>query len=106
MSAVVIGLLAVAVLLLLIYFGLHIGVSLLATSLGAVAALRGPEVALRMMGAVANDSLREYLFAVVPLFILMGLLVTVSGVGRDTFDLFEHLLRRATADRLRSSSRC
>lgn len=94
MSAVAIGLLAVVLLLLLIYFGLHIGVSLLVTSLGAVAMLRGPDVALRMMGAVANDSLREYLFAVVPLFILMGLLVTVSGVGRDTFDLFERLLRR------------
>ncbi|MGQ9366419.1 TRAP transporter large permease [Azospirillum sp. ST 5-10] len=94
MSTVTIGLLAVAALLLLIYFGLHIGVSLLVTSLGAVAALRGPDVALRMIGAVANDSLREYVFAVVPLFILMGLLVTVSGVGRDTFDLFEHLLRR------------
>ncbi|NYZ13803.1 TRAP transporter large permease [Azospirillum sp. RWY-5-1] len=94
MSGETIGLLSVAALLLLIYFGLHIGVSLLMTSLCAVAALRGPDVALRMTGAVANDSLREYLFAVVPLFILMGLLVTVSGVGRDTFDLFERLLRR------------
>jgi C4-dicarboxylate transporter DctM subunit len=46
---------------------------------------------------VANDSLREYLFAVVPLFVLMGLLVTVSRVGKDTFDVFEHLLKRVTA---------
>ena len=47
-----------------------------------------------MIGSVANDSLREYLFAVVPLFVLMGLLVSISGVGKDTFDLFERLLRR------------
>ena len=32
-----------------------------------------------------------------PLFVLMGLLVTVSGVGKDTFDVFERLLRRVTA---------
>src|SRR5690606_27295261 len=44
-----------------------------------------------------NDSIREYLFAVVPLFVLMGLLVTVSGLGKDTFDLFERLLRRLKA---------
>jgi tripartite ATP-independent transporter DctM subunit len=50
-----------------------------------------------MLGAVANDSLQEYLFAVVPLFVMMGLLVTVSGVGKDTFDVFQRLLRRATA---------
>jgi C4-dicarboxylate transporter, DctM subunit len=50
-----------------------------------------------MMGAVANDALRNYLFAVVPLFVLMGLLVTVSGVGKDTFDVFERLLRRVPA---------
>ena len=50
-----------------------------------------------MIGAVANDSMREYLFAVVPLFVLMGLLVTISGVGKDTFDVFERLLKRVTA---------
>ena len=33
----------------------------------------------------------------IPLFVLMGLLVTVSGVGKDTFDLFERLLRRVRA---------
>jgi tripartite ATP-independent transporter DctM subunit len=31
---------------------------------------------------------------VIPLFVLMGLLVAVSGVGRDTFDVFEWLLRK------------
>jgi C4-dicarboxylate transporter DctM subunit len=41
--------------------------------------------------------LREYLFAVVPLFVLMGLLVTVSKVGKDTFDVFQQLLGRVTA---------
>lgn len=97
MTPVEIGSIAIGVLLLLIYIGMPIGVSMLAVSFVAVAAIRGEAVSMRMMGAVANDSLREYLFAVVPLFILMGLLVTVSRVGKDTFDVFQKLLGRLTA---------
>jgi tripartite ATP-independent transporter DctM subunit len=97
MTPVEIGSIAIGVLLLLIYVGMPIGVSMLAVSFVAVAAIRGEAVSMRMMGAVANDSLREYLFAVVPLFILMGLLVTVSRVGKDTFDVFQKLLGRLTA---------
>ena len=74
-----------------------IGVAMMVASFGAVAFIRNETVAFRMLGSVANDSLEEYLFAIVPLFVLMGLLVTVSGVGKDTFDLFERLLRRVKA---------
>lgn len=97
MSPVEIGSLCVAALILLIFIGMPIGIGMLAVSLVGVAFIRSDTVAIRMMAQVANDSLEEYLFAVVPLFVLMGLLVTISGVGRDTFDVFERLLRRLTA---------
>lgn len=97
MSPVEIGGLAIAGLVVLIFAGMPIGVSMLGASFLGVAMIRGDMVALRMIGQVANDALREYLFAVVPLFVLMGLLVTVSGVGKDTFDVFQRLLRRTTA---------
>jgi len=97
MTGIEIGLLAIAVLLVLILCGMPIGVAMMATSFGAVAMIRNETVALRMLGSVANDSVEEYLFAIVPLFVLMGLLVTISGVGKDTFDLFERLLRRVKA---------
>lgn len=97
MTSLEIGSYGIAALVLLISLGLPIGVAMLGVSFGGVWLIRGDLVALRMIGAVANDSLREYLFAVVPLFVLMGLLVTVSGVGKDTFDVFERLLRRVTA---------
>ena len=97
MTGIEIGMLAVAVLLLLILLGMPIGVAMMVTSFGAVAFIRNETVALRMLGSVANDSLEEYLFAIVPLFVLMGLLVTISGVGKDTFDLFERMLRRVKA---------
>ena len=92
-----IGALAIGALVLLILIGMPIGIGMLATSFAAVALIRNETVAVRMMTQVANDSLEEYLFAVVPLFVLMGLLVTVSGVGKDTFDVFQKLLRRVTA---------
>lgn len=97
MSPVEVGGFAIAALILLIFLGMPIGIGMLAVSFGGVAFIRNDTVAIRMMAQVANDSLEEYLFAVVPLFVLMGLLVTVSGVGRDTFDVFERLLRRLTA---------
>ena len=97
MSNLEIGLAAVAALIALITVGLPIGVGMLAVSFLGVAAIRSETVAVNMAGQVANDALREYLFAVVPLFVLMGLLVTVSGVGKDTFDVFERLMRRVRA---------
>lgn len=97
MTGIEIGIAAIAVLLLLILLGMPIGVAMMASSFGAVAFIRNETVALRMLGSVANDSLEEYLFAIVPLFVLMGLLVTISGVGKDTFDIFERMLRRVKA---------
>lgn len=97
MSPVEIGAYGIGALILLIFIGMPIGFGMLLVSFAGVAAIRNDTVALRMMTQVANDSLEEYLFAVVPLFVLMGLLVTISGVGRDTFDVFERLLRRVTA---------
>ncbi|WP_187969812.1 TRAP transporter large permease [Aquibium microcysteis] len=97
MTGIEIGMICVAALILLISLGMPIGIGMIVVSFAGVTLIRNETVAMRMMGSVANDSLEEYLFAVVPLFVLMGLLVTVSGVGKDTFDLFERLLRRVRA---------
>lgn len=94
MSGLEIGLLAVAVMLVLIYIGMHISIALMAVSFAAIALLRDTGLATRMVAAAANDSLSNYLYGVVPLFVLMGLLVVNSGVGRDTFDVFQRLLHR------------
>lgn len=97
MTGIEIGAAAIGLLIVLIGLGMPIGIGMIVVSFGAVALIRNETVAMRMIGSVANDSLEEYLFAVVPLFVLMGLLVTISGVGKDTFDVFERLLRRVRA---------
>ncbi len=40
------------------------------------------------------SGIQDYLFATIPLFVLMGLLVSVSDVGKDTFEVAEALLKR------------
>ncbi len=97
MTSVEIGSAAIFALIALIGIGMPIGIGMLLVSFIGVALMRNDLVATRMMTSVAHDSLEEYLFAVVPLFVLMGLLVTVSGVGRDTFDVFQRLLHKVTA---------
>jgi C4-dicarboxylate transporter, DctM subunit len=97
MSSVEIGWAAIAALLGLICIGMPIGLGMLIVSFAGVWMIRNEAVATRMIGAVANDALNQYLYAIVPLFVLMGLLVTASGVGKDTFDVFERLLRRVRA---------
>lgn len=94
MSDLQIGLLSIGLMLAGIYFGMHIGVALIITSFVSVTLIKSPEVAARFVAASANDAIRDYLFGVIPLFVLMGMLVSVSGVGRDTFDVFQWLTRR------------
>lgn len=94
MSGVEIGLASVIGVLATIYFGMHIGIGLMLASFVSVAVLKSPDIAARMVAAAANDSLQDYLFGVIPLFVMMGLLVSVSGVGRDTFDVAQASFRR------------
>ncbi len=94
MSDLSIGIAALVVMLSFIYLGMHIGVALIVTSFAGVALIKSPEIGARFAAAAANDAIRDYLFGVVPLFVLMGMLVSVSGVGRDTFDVFQWLMRR------------
>jgi C4-dicarboxylate transporter, DctM subunit len=94
MSEPAIGLAVCAALLAFIYFGMHIGVALIVTSFAGVALTKSGDVAAKFVSAAANDAIRDYLFGVVPLFVLMGMFVSISGVGRDTFDVFQWLMRR------------
>ena len=43
------------------------------------------------------SAVADYVFAVIPLFVLMGLLATNAGATRDLFSAAEALLRRITA---------
>jgi tripartite ATP-independent transporter DctM subunit len=94
MTGVEIGAIAIVLMLLAVYFGMHIGMALMAVSFVGIWMVKSPELAARMLSAAASDSIREHLFGVVPLFVLMGILVSVSQLGRDTFDVAQRVFGR------------
>lgn len=95
MSGVEIAFLSIVAMLILIYSGLHVAIALIVLSFLGVWLLRGNfDIASNMLVLAFKDSISDYIFGVVPLFVLMGLLVAVAGIGRDTFEVAAQLFRR------------
>lgn len=72
--------------LLLVQSGMHIAVALMFLSVFGVSMVIGIEPAGRMLASSSISSISSYLFGVIPLFVLMGLVVSVTSLGRDLFD--------------------
>ena len=86
MSPRLVGTAMIALLLTLIVSGVPIAFSLLVAGFLGIAILRQDlEVATRTLSLAAEGTVSEYVFASVPLFVLMGLFVNVSDIGRDAF---------------------
>ncbi|MBL6430253.1 MAG: TRAP transporter large permease subunit [Maritimibacter sp.] len=80
--------------LVLVQSGMHIAVALMLLSLFGVSMVIGIEPAGRMLAASSVSSISSYLFGVIPLFVLMGLVVSVTSLGRDLFDASGNLMKR------------
>jgi C4-dicarboxylate transporter DctM subunit len=90
-----IGLLSIVGILVLIYAGMHVSVALAVISFLGVWFLRDSfTVAGKLMALAAGDTISQYIFGVVPLFVLMGMFISVSGMGQDTFDVANRVFRR------------
>ena len=90
----VIGLMSIAAIVILIQTGMHVAVSLLAVSVVGLTLIRGDWViAGNMLAQAATESIANYSFGTIPLFVMMGFFVSVSGIGRDTFDVAGQLFR-------------
>lgn len=97
MTGVEIGLLSLVAILVLIQIGLHVGISLMLVSFIGVVAIKGhTAVAGAFLTLAALDSVAKYSFGVIPLFVLMGMLIDLSGLGRDVFQVARQLFRRLT----------
>jgi tripartite ATP-independent transporter DctM subunit len=95
MSDLGLGGLLIGGLVLLVLLGVHIGVALLAVGFFGVWLVRDNlDMAMRLMYMAAYNGIADYIFATIPLFVLMGLLVSISNVGKDTFTVAEVLLRK------------
>jgi len=95
MTGFEIGLWSLGAILVLIYTGMHVAIALALVSFFGIWVLRNnPEQAARILSLAARESISSYLFGVVPLFVLMGLVVSRANIGRDTFDVATRLLGR------------
>jgi C4-dicarboxylate transporter DctM subunit len=90
-----IGLFSIAGILFLIYAGMHVAIALTLLSFVSVWLIKGNwTIASKLLALAASDSISGYIFGVVPLFVLMGLLISVSGIGKDTFDVANRVFGR------------
>ena len=97
LTSVQVGLISVLFVLFLVYIGVHVGVALAALSFVCLWVIRDTTIAGKLLALAAAESLQQYEFGVIPLFVFMGLLVSVSDIGRDTYDVANHIFRRVRA---------
>lgn len=95
MTGMEIGLLSVLMILILIYAGMYVPVALGLVSFISVWYLRGSlEAPVYLLTIAASTGLEDYIFGVIPLFVLMGLLVSQCNLGRDIYEVSNYVLRR------------
>lgn len=86
---------AIGSLLLLIFLGVDIAIALgVAGFAGLIIATGRMDASFGLLTSTAFEALRDYLFIVIPMFILMGELIARCGAASDLFIVANRLLRR------------
>ena len=95
MTGLEVGLISVVAILVLIYAGLYVPVALGLVSFFSVWILRDSiEAPIYLLTLAASNSLEDYIFGVIPLFVLMGLLVSECELGKDIYEVAHYALRK------------
>ena len=85
-SSALIGIFMLAIVIILIVSGVHIGISLLSMSILGLWLTTGDFLASAgMMGSGPFSATFDYTLSVIPLFILMGLFANAAGASRDLY---------------------
>jgi tripartite ATP-independent transporter DctM subunit len=85
----------IGVLLVVVFSGVHIAVALGITAALGIYLMQGDiEVVRIFLANTAYEALRDYVFAVIPLFMLMGEFLAKCGAATDLFALINRATRR------------
>jgi len=96
-TGIEVGLVSVIAILILIYAGMYVPVALGLVSFVTVWLMRGSfDAPVYLVTLAASNSLEDYIFGVIPLFVLMGLLVSHSQMGRDIYQVANQLLHKVS----------
>ncbi|WP_078592421.1 TRAP transporter large permease [Evansella clarkii] len=85
MSPELIGVLGLILLLILFLLKIPVGIALLLVGLVGTGLIRGWDIALLQLGRTPFDTAFSYSLSVIPLFILMGMVLSYCGLGRDLY---------------------
>ena len=95
MTPVEIGSISVGLIVLLVYLGVYIPVALGLVSFVSIWIISGKSIlAFNFLKAAVGDGVTEYEFATIPLFTVMGLLVSKAGMGRDIYEVMSSAFRK------------
>lgn len=95
MSPFEIGIASFGAMVALVYMGMWVPFALMIASYVGVWMIKGsPLLAGKLLALAASETISSYFFGVVPLFVLMGYIVSITGMGKDAFDVANHLFRR------------
>ena len=97
MTPIEIGLVSIIAIVVLIYLGVYISVALGMVSFLAIWIMRDNiDLAFALTKIAIGDSVMEYTFATIPLFVFMGLIVSKAGLGADIYAVMNQGFRRIT----------
>ena len=85
MSPELVGLMGVFVMLFLLGTGMWIGLAMGIVGFLGVFCISGFEQALNMAGSIPYENISFYTLSVMPMFVLMGLIISQTGIGSDLF---------------------
>ncbi len=88
MEPVTIGILAFAVMLVMMFAGVPIGFAMGLAGFGGIVAIRGFDPALNLLGQTAFETAVTFNLSIIPLFVLMGYFATNSGLSTDLYRAF------------------
>ncbi|QHE83597.1 TRAP transporter large permease [Hydrogenophaga sp. BPS33] len=95
MSSVTIALGSLVLMLVFIYAGMHVSITLGLLSFIGVWLIRDDAgIAANLLAQAVSDSIASHIFGVVPLFVLTGFLVAYADVGKDAFEVANQAFRR------------
>lgn len=95
MTDLQIGIGSIGLLIFLIYAGLYVPLAFMLVSFLGVYLVRGSfDLAASSLAIAASDSISNYTFAAIPVFVLMGLLVVLADMGRASFAVANQGFRR------------
>lgn len=97
MNELYIGYLLIAAMVFLVIAGMQVGVVLLSLSFAGIWLIKDNfETASRMLALASYSGIQDIVFATIPLFVLMGMFVSIAELGKDTFEVAEWVLRKIT----------